>query len=679
MAYSLNTYSQYRKSKDTRLEIYPNNDVAAQLLSLHRQDGSAVFSVSECISDLANNLPMPNDVFAEIDKQVRVSTNRMVVVGIDAYLSLLDEENISAFMTALFGRIDAQKLNAAFFVFIDNWNSVKHHYVNPKYENSLQVVSLLGSATYIQSPSVAIVPSKWYSGNDSVDGFRKLIKSMGDFATTGDFTVTLDDFIAARAGLSQNVTQIVDVKTVAARYYGMTDSLPERTLQTVIVGAKGNGTSPDTFLAEQFDSSNTNVRMALKRLNELPDDELWSAYVWWLSKTIAASTYLSKVLSADVTKQSLLRRYIVEAAAQLITDVNARWFAEERATAIREIGIETESLIIEFIKATNNYSSEDVAPWLNCGTTAEFIEIVRRVAKSDLTIGVADVWKKLYPALADYLSVDFDYGNKELNAYFNEYRKLKISDRVTEAFSRRALDSIVPSSFTARNAVLQTFSADNDIALLVVDGMGAEYYPLILSMAKRRGMNVESCCVANANIPSSTEFNAICWVDGKRLDPLNGIDNIVHNGAEKHEKCSFEQNFVATLDVFTNIFNRIAEGLSKYSRVVLTSDHGSSRLAVLAHNAELDKTLPWSGEPADWRYAKEPANTTRPPEFEAVYNAERNVRYWVVRGYNRLPKSGPKLYELHGGATLEERLVPLIVFSKTKSATDPKQLGRKMT
>jgi hypothetical protein len=39
-------------------------------------------------------------------------------------------------------------------------------------------------------------------------------------------------------------------------------------------------------------------------------------------------------------------------------------------------------------------------------------------------------------------------------------------------------------------------------------------------------------------------------------------------------------------------------------------------------------------------------------------------KYWVVRGYNRLPKSGGKKNELHGGATLEERLVPVIVFKK---------------
>jgi hypothetical protein len=39
-------------------------------------------------------------------------------------------------------------------------------------------------------------------------------------------------------------------------------------------------------------------------------------------------------------------------------------------------------------------------------------------------------------------------------------------------------------------------------------------------------------------------------------------------------------------------------------------------------------------------------------------------KYWVVRGYNRLPKEGGKKYELHGGATLEERLVPVVVFKR---------------
>jgi hypothetical protein len=40
---------------------------------------------------------------------------------------------------------------------------------------------------------------------------------------------------------------------------------------------------------------------------------------------------------------------------------------------------------------------------------------------------------------------------------------------------------------------------------------------------------------------------------------------------------------------------------------------------------------------------------------------------------------GGKLYELHGGATLEERLVPVVVFTKNAVAAIPKQLGKKTT
>lgn len=38
--------------------------------------------------------------------------------------------------------------------------------------------------------------------------------------------------------------------------------------------------------------------------------------------------------------------------------------------------------------------------------------------------------------------------------------------------------------------------------------------------------------------------------------------------------------------------------------------------------------------------------------------------HWVVKGYNRLPKKGGKLHEMHGGATVEEILVPFIVFKQ---------------
>jgi hypothetical protein len=87
--------------------------------------------------------------------------------------------------------------------------------------------------------------------------------------------------------------------------------------------------------------------------------------------------------------------------------------------------------------------------------------------------------------------------------------------------------------------------------------------------------------------------------------------------------------------------------------------------------------LPWDGQPLDWRYSLAPSGVTRPLEFEHQYHSDSGKTYWIVRGYNRLPKSGGKINELHGGASLEEWLVPIIVFTKSAAAEKSKQPGKK--
>jgi hypothetical protein len=125
--------------------------------------------------------------------------------------------------------------------------------------------------------------------------------------------------------------------------------------------------------------------------------------------------------------------------------------------------------------------------------------------------------------------------------------------------------------------------------------------------------------------------------------------------------------------------NRIADGLTRFARIAITADHGASRLAVIAHNENKGVTLPWDGLPDDWRYSLAQQGSPRPPELEQEYFPETKKTYWIVRGYNRLPKMGGKLYELHGGATLEERLVPIIVFTRNAVVAVPKHFGKKTT
>lgn len=672
--YTLNEYYPNANSTATRAEVYSDKNTATNLLVHHKGMGAIEIPLWDSIGTDTLTLPMPRAVMNVLDKKISDSNKRVIITGIDAYLSLLSKQTNNDFMVALHSRIDAGKQNAVYMVSKTWFDSMKFA---PKFIDSLSVVYFVGDGQSFALPKVTVMSNKWVKAGSNPTSWNALLKTLGQFEPAGNYTLILNNYNYAQAGLSDNITQLLDITEIAECYYSISAKLPKNVLEMFITKSNEKNILPCEYVKAQFGINNINTRLAVKRLLELQNDDLWPAYIWLLQKTVKNDTYLFYVLARDVHKDNLLHKYISEAVTSLLKDNNAINYATERADAIKELGALAEPLIIEFINSSKGIANDDVACWLNCGTEAECIEIVRRVSETDLTIGLSSLWRSRYPMLADYLSDEYDYGNADVTSYFRDYRRLKITNSITEAFVKQAFDVVLPSTVVKRDYKLQEQSGDSSVGLLVVDGMGAEYYPLVLAMAKRRGMNIESSTIADVNLPSSTKFNSIMWDKNRRLACIHGVDNISHDGAEKHDNCSPEHNIVATLSVFETVLTRVASGFANYERIVLTADHGSSRLAVIAHEKEMDKTLPWNGEPQDWRYSIAPLNSERPPEFESCYNVEENKTYWVVRGYNRLPKQGGKL-NVHGGATLEERLVPIIVFSKQKIVAEPKQIGKQI-
>jgi len=674
MVYTLNRYFQtsFSKPNAPRIIVYPNNTAAAQLLNRHKGQGSTVIRVADCLSDNYTNLPMPNLLMSAVDAKIQVLNGRALVVGLDSYLALLNAEGITAFMSELRSRLDNNLLNADYLL-------SAHSKLNfaPRYEESRSVVFIEGNEETLESLCILAYSDKWVK-YDSIAGYKQLLGQMSSYEPSGNYTLILSDLTDKQAGIGNAVSFVLDTRDVASRHYGIDADLDDTTLEFLLSKSSESRQSAEVYLENLFGAKNVNTRLALKRLLELPTDGLWSAHIWSLRRRLPGDSYIAKAISADTTRDSLLWKYIVGSAIGVLSDINAKKYALERAEALKAISSNYESLIVEFIGQTKD--SNDALPFLNCGTNTERIEIVRRVSTEDLSYGLPKEYGELFPTLADYFSTDFEYEDDATTAYFKEYRRLKVSNGITDNFVKRAYDFVVPKTHPTREAVMGVLQMQSDIALLVVDAMGAEYMPLLLALAKRRGMNVESQAIVSAKLPTETVFNPIKWDERRILPDIKSIDNIVHNGAAKHEISSPERNFVETLRVFeSEIMNRIADGLTRFACVVVTADHGASRLAVIAHNEGKGTTLPWDGQPDDWRYSLAPQGATRPPELEQEYFPETKKTYWIVRGYNRLPKMGGKLYELHGGATLEERLVPVVVFTRNAVAEIPKQLGKKTT
>ncbi len=674
MAYTLNRYFKqtFSNLNAPRIIVYPNNTTAAQLLNHHKSKGSTVIKVADCLSEDDTRLPMPNVLMSAVDTKVGALNGRALVIGLDAYLALLDTESTTVFISELRSRLDNNALNADYLLSIhSNLNLV------PRYEEARSVIFIEGNEEELEALRIMAYSDKWVKSGGLV-GYKQLLDQLDQYEPSGIYTLILPDLTDKQAGIGNAVSFMLETRDIAAQLYELDTDLDDTTLELLLSESAKSGKSPEIYLETLFGVGNINTRLALKRLLELPADNLWPAHIWVLRRRLPGDSYIANVISEGLTRDNLLWKYIVDSAVAVLSDVDAKKYATERAEALKAIGADYESLIVEFIGQTKE--SDDALQFLNCGTNAERVEIVRRASKEDLSYGLPKEYGELFPTLADYFSSAFEFEDAATTAYFKDYRRHKISGSITDSFVKRAYDFVAPKTYPTRDAIMAELQTQSDVALLVVDAMGAEYMPLFLALAKRRGMNIESQSVVTAKLPTETIFNPIKWDEARILPGIKSIDNIVHNGAAKHEVSIPERNFAETLRVFeTEIMNRIADGLTRFARVVVTADHGASRLAVIAHNEGKGTTLPWEGQPDDWRYSLAPQGATRPPELEQEYFPETKKTYWIVRGYNRLPKMGGKLYELHGGATLEERLVPIVVFTKNAVAEVPKQLGEKTT
>ena len=146
------------------------------------------------------------------------------------------------------------------------------------------------------------------------------------------------------------------------------------------------------------------------------------------------------------------------------------------------------------------------------------------------------------------------------------------------------------------------------------------------------------------------------------LPSLKGLDNVSHDGKEKHENNLHEQNIVASLKKFDGVFKRIMSELATFKYVVVTADHGVSELAVITGANKLCKAIKINTPPNNIRYTKATHGMNAPQGVETYHNIDENINYWVAKGYNRFNKKGKM--PSHGGASLEERLVPIIVFTR---------------
>lgn len=282
---------------------------------------------------------------------------------------------------------------------------------------------------------------------------------------------------------------------------------------------------------------------------------------------------------------------------------------------------------------------------------------------------IPDVLNKNYAAMRDYLT-DYDCGDDEITNYFRRYKKIKLLNVDDEQFKRQvqALSTKRPyNKFATRQTVLDR--ADRNAELYWLDALGVEFLSYIKARSTECGLSVD-IKIVRAELPTLTAQNKSFYDDwsGDKFEKNQRLDELKHTPEtfDADGKCSAPTYIEDEFSIIDGAIDEIKNALKvrQAKKIILTSDHGASRLAVM-YGRENKYKMHSNGEHSG-RCC--PINDLD----EKPNCATEENGYWVLANYERFAGGRLSSIEVHGGATLEEILVPVIEFSLQGSTVETK-------
>lgn len=492
-------------------------------------------------------------------------------------------------------------------------------------------------------------------GLPALDGFKKLLIELEN-SNGGEFYVN---------SILPFNTSSITIKKITNSYEGIKKIIP----RFIIPNSSGTEDNWSFLLKELLTTSNMSIDDLFKKYNfdqNLESDfhskiygnhnENWLFFIALkYYQNNLSSKYIKHVLDISINYEDFLKKLLTGIIDIPHTDNSYLDLYRERKKLIIDF---RESEIADFVLIARK-KPEEIIYKLTDQTKVEREEIINWISKN----GTIPELKEIYPALTDYLDkYVFSCGplSDLFTQYFDEYKFQKVTNQLNNNFLSRVQEiaiSRVYNRLSTRNEILDSINKENSY-LFWLDALGVEYLGYISKLAYKYKLNI-SIKIARAKIPTITELNRDFYDNWPSNDKIKNdeLDEVKHKdkGGYNFEKNQNPIHLARELEIIENVIERAATVLSKrqYERFILASDHGASRLAVIYPKDmyESENKGKYSG-----RFCELYDN------HNIQYATEENG-YLVLANYGRFKGSRAADVEVHGGASLEEVLVPIIELS----------------
>lgn len=206
-----------------------------------------------------------------------------------------------------------------------------------------------------------------------------------------------------------------------------------------------------------------------------------------------------------------------------------------------------------------------------------------------------------------------------------------------------------------------------DAKVYFFDALGVEYLSYITERCEKYKLQA-AIHVAHCELPSITSINLDFYKFFKPLSDENGddislgtkeLDELKHHSKDvDYRSCPEPVYLFRELEIISKELRRMRDILTSGAadKIVVVSDHGASRLSVLYQHECAFLELEEKGEHSG-RCCKSEENPNIP---EAAYENG----YAILGNYDRFKGSRKANVEVHGGASLEETVVPIIEITR---------------
>lgn len=609
-------------------------------------------------------LPQIDALFRDVKKK-----GCFVVIGLSSYVMLLGKKRAEELMARL------QELSVAghVIVLLSHMKEIRLSRMQQDQHLSYRVLLLEGDPTPLPSIYLAS-PEENSFGQLVLPNIQALLEKLEQYDPVGGETS-----FAVRTSLHKEVfsESMYSIRSSKGIYKELLRAFPA--LKGDLEESWGTKEDWERFaqewkeclswgaLAEKHFGIDAHFSAILER--EYKQADAYETWLYWLLLKVQGASedaYLSYALGKSRHWQDLWEHIFLSLSSLSFQMREFEKYCEGRKRLLEGQPIPA-TLVSEYQDAIAQ-KGRDAIWYLFAGTAWEEKMLFQCLADYDYTKEeVMGVLKTHFPDLFAYMkSFTFTMHQKVperlvplLTKYFDDYKWQKLMNHLTPDFKAQVntlAEHRVYNQFPVRSLALSQMKKENTM-MYFVDALGVEYLSYILEKCKTYGLLL-SIQVVHGELPSITSQNT------EFMNP--GVINIKDLDALKHESQTYNYekqkiplHLVAELKAIDGVLQTIRDGLltKEMKSAIIISDHGATRLAVL--NDEEYGAEFIVGESK----GQHSGRCCQVEEDPGIPFAAYENGYAVLANYMRFKGSRKADVEVHGGATLEETLVPLLQIS----------------